>query len=64
MKLLEFRYQNPVGKLARDVGEAHIFSEYSPASLMVQNSCDLLTTHQAMKHNDIRNIMGYLNLAD
>ena len=45
-------------------GGAHVLFRHSPASLMVQNGCDLLTIQQVMRHNDITTTMCYLHLAD
>jgi hypothetical protein len=43
---------------------AHVLFRHSPASLMVQNGCDLLTIQQVMRHNHIITTMRYLHLAD
>jgi len=45
-------------------GGAHVLFRHSPASLMVQNGCDLLTIQQVMRHNHIQTTMRYLHLAD
>jgi len=45
-------------------GGAHVLFRHTPASLMVQNGCDLLTIQQVMRHNDIQTTMRYLHLAD
>jgi integrase/recombinase XerD len=45
-------------------GGAHVLFRHSPASLMVQNGCDLLTIQQVMRHNDIQTTMRYLHLSD
>jgi integrase/recombinase XerD len=45
-------------------GGAHVLFRHSPASLMVQNGCDLLTIQQVMRHNHITTTMRYLHLAD
>lgn len=45
-------------------GGAHVLFRHSPASLMIQNGCDLLTIQQVMRHNDIQTTMRYLHLAD
>lgn len=45
-------------------GGAHVLFRHSPASLMVQNGCDLLTIQQVMRHNDIQTTMRYLHLAN
>jgi site-specific recombinase XerD len=43
---------------------AHVLFRHTPASLMVQNGCDLLTIQQVMRHNHITTTMLYLHLAD
>ncbi len=48
----------------RKPGGAHVLFRHTPASLMVQNGCDLLTIQQVMRHNDIQTTMRYLHLAD
>ena len=45
-------------------GGAHVLFRHTPASIMVQNGCDLLTIQQVMRHNDIQTTMRYLHLAD
>jgi integrase/recombinase XerD len=45
-------------------GGAHVLFRHSPASLMVQNGCDLLTIQLVMRHNHITTTMRYLHLAD
>jgi integrase/recombinase XerD len=45
-------------------GGAHVLFRHTPASLMIQNGCDLLTIQQVMRHNDIQTAMRYLHLAD
>jgi integrase/recombinase XerD len=45
-------------------GGAHVLFRHTPASLMVQNGCDLLTIQQVMRHNHITTTMRYLHLAD
>jgi integrase/recombinase XerD len=45
-------------------GGAHVLFRHSPASLMVQNGCDLLTIQQVMRHNHITTTMRYLHMAD
>jgi integrase/recombinase XerD len=45
-------------------GGAHVLFRHTPASLMIQNGCDLLTIQQVMRHNDIQTTMRYLHLAD
>jgi integrase/recombinase XerD len=45
-------------------GGAHVLFRHTPASIMVQNGCDLLTIQQVMRHNDITTTMRYLHLAD
>jgi site-specific recombinase XerD len=45
-------------------GGAHILFRHTPASLMIQNGCDLLTIQQVMRHNNIQTTMLYLHLAD
>jgi integrase/recombinase XerD len=43
---------------------AHVLFRHTPASIMVQNGCALLTIQQVMRHNDIQTTMRYLHLAD
>lgn len=45
-------------------GGAHVLFRHTPASLMVQNGCDLLTIQQVMRHNHITTTMRYLHMAD
>lgn len=45
-------------------GGAHVLFRHTPASLMVQNGCDLLTIQHVLRHNDINTSMRYLHLAD
>ena len=45
-------------------GGAHVLFRHTPASLMIQNGCDLLTIQQVLRHNDINTSMRYLHLAD
>jgi integrase/recombinase XerD len=45
-------------------GGAHVLFRHTPASLMIQNGCDLLTIQQVMRHNDIQTTMRYLHMAD
>ena len=45
-------------------GGAHVLFRHTPASLMVQNGCDLLTIQHILRHNDIKTSMRYLHLAD
>lgn len=45
-------------------GGAHVLFRHTPASLMVQNGCDLLTIQQVMRHNNIQTTMRYLHMAD
>jgi integrase/recombinase XerD len=45
-------------------GGAHVLFRHTPASLMIQNGCDLLTIQQVMRHNDIQTTMRYLHLSD
>jgi integrase/recombinase XerD len=45
-------------------GGAHVLFRHTPASLMVQNGCDILTIQQLMRHNDIQTTMRYLHMAD
>ena len=45
-------------------GGAHVLFRHTPASLMVQNGCDLLTIQQVMRHNNITTTMRYLHLTD
>ena len=45
-------------------GGAHVLFRHTPASLMVQNGCDLLTIQQVMRHNHITTTTRYLHLAD
>jgi integrase len=52
------------GKLHQEAGGCACLFRHTPASLMVQNGCDLLTIQQVMRHNDITTIMRYLHLAD
>jgi integrase/recombinase XerD len=45
-------------------GGAHVLFRHTPATLMVQNGCDLLTIQHVLRHNDIKTSMRYLHLAD
>jgi integrase/recombinase XerD len=45
-------------------GGAHVLFLHTPASLMIQNGCDLLTIQHVLRHNDINTSMRYLHLAD
>jgi integrase/recombinase XerD len=45
-------------------GGAHVLFRHTPASLMVQNGCDLLTIQHVLRHNDINTSMRYLHLAE
>ena len=45
-------------------GGAHVLFRHSPASIMVQNGCDLLTIQHVLRHNDIKTSMRYLHMAD
>ena len=45
-------------------GGAHVLFRHTPASLMIQNGCDLLTIQHVLRHNDIKTSMRYLHLAD
>jgi site-specific recombinase XerD len=45
-------------------GGAHVLFRHSPASLMVQNGCDLLTIQQVIRHCNIQTTMRYLHMAD
>jgi len=45
-------------------GGAHVLFRHTPASLMIQNGCDLLTIQKVMRHNDIQTTMFYLHLSD
>jgi integrase/recombinase XerD len=45
-------------------GGAHVLFRHTPATLMVQNGCDLLTVQQVLRHTDIKTSMRYLHLAD
>lgn len=45
-------------------GGAHVLFRHTPATLMVQNGCDLLTIQQVMRHNNIQTTMRYLHMAD
>jgi integrase/recombinase XerD len=45
-------------------GGEHVLFRHIPASLMVQNGCDLLTIQEVMRHNHITTTMRYLHLAD
>ncbi len=45
-------------------GGAHVLFRHTPASLMVQNGCDLLTIQHVLRHNDIQTSMRYLHLSD
>lgn len=48
----------------KKTGGAHVLFRHTPASLMVQNGCDLLTVQHVLRHNDINTSMRYLHLAD
>ncbi len=45
-------------------GGAHVLFRHTPATLMVQNGCDLLTIQHVLRHSDIKTSMRYLHLAD
>jgi site-specific recombinase XerD len=45
-------------------GGAHVLFRHTPASIMVQNGCDLLTIQHVLRHNDIKTSMHYLHMAD
>jgi integrase/recombinase XerD len=45
-------------------GGAHVLFRHAPASLMVQNGCDLLTIQHVLRHSDITTSMRYLHMAD
>jgi len=45
-------------------GGPHVLFRHTPASLMVQNGCDLLTIQHVLRHNDINTSMRYLHLAE
>lgn len=44
-------------------GGAHVLFRHTPASLMVQNGCNLLAIQHVLRHNDINTSMRYLHLA-
>jgi len=50
--------------LGLDFEFAFLKPHSTPASIMVQNGCDLLTIQQVMRYNDIQTTMRYLHLAD
>jgi integrase/recombinase XerD len=45
-------------------GGANVLFRHTPASLMIQNGCDLLTIQHVLRHNDITTSMRYLHMAD
>lgn len=45
-------------------GGSHVLFRHTPASLMVQNGCDLITIPHVLRHRDIKTSMRYLHLAD
>ena len=45
-------------------GGAHVLFRHTPASLIVQKGCDLLTIQHVLRHNDITTSMRYLHMAD
>jgi integrase/recombinase XerD len=45
-------------------GGAHVLFRHTPASIMVQNGCDLLTIQHVLRHKDIKTSMRYLHIAD
>jgi len=45
-------------------GGVHVLFRHTPASIMVQNGCDLLTIQHILRHSDIKTTMRYLHLAD
>jgi len=45
-------------------GGSHVLFRHTPASIMVQNGCDLLTIQHVLRHRDIKTTMRYLHLAE
>jgi len=46
------------------LGGAHVFARLTVATLMLRNSCDLLTIKEVLRHKSIESSMRYLHLTD
>jgi integrase/recombinase XerD len=45
-------------------GGLHVFARHSFASLLIKRGCDILTTKELMRHNDVYTTMRYLHVSD
>lgn len=45
-------------------GALHVFARHSFGSLLIKNGCDILTTKELMRHNDVYTTMRYLHVSD
>ncbi len=45
-------------------GALHVFARHSFGSLLIKRGCDILTTKELMRHNDVHTTMRYLHISD